>query len=184
MLLVLGGGTALAMYLLHFPQVRLQFDRFKFHMKLIGPIYTKILISRFARIFSMLVHNGIPVLRGLEVSAEVVANTYFKHQLLSVKQHIQDGGTIADAFFTEMRVFPPMVTNLIAIGEKTGSLDSMLDQVVEFYDMEIKYVLRNLTTMIEPIITVVIAIGVLFLALAILMPIWDMSSVLTTQAQQ
>ena len=174
-------AVAAVFFLLRVKHIRLKYDKMKFHLKLIGPIYTKIMISRFARIFSMLVHSGIPALRGMEVAAEVVANTYFKELLLKVKQSIQDGGTIADGFFNNMPIFPPMVTNLIAVGEKTGSLDTMLEQVVDFYDMEIKYTLRNLTTMIEPIITLVIACGVLFLALAILLPIWNMSQAMTSQ---
>jgi len=168
-------------YLLRVKRIRLKYDQIKFQLKIIGPLYTKIMIARFARIFSMLVRSGIPALRGMEVAAEVVSNTYFKELLLKVKRSIQDGGTIADGFFNNMPVFPPLVTNLIAVGEKTGSLDTMLEQVVDFYDMEIKYTLRNLTTMIEPIITLVIASGVLFLALAVLLPIWNMSQAMTSQ---
>jgi len=174
-------AAAAGFFLLRVKHIRRQYDKMKFHLKLVGPVYTKIMISRFARVFSMLVRNGIPALKALEVSAEVVANTYFKELLLKVKQSIQDGGTIADGFFNDVPVCPPMVSNLIAVGEKTGSLDDMLEQVVEFYDMEVKYTLKNLTTMIEPIITLVIGAGVLFLALAILLPIWNMSQVLTSQ---
>jgi len=181
LLIIIVLAIAAVFFLLRNPKIRLQYDKMKFHLKLIGPIYTKIMISRFARIFSMLVHSGIPALRGMEVAAEVVANTYFKELLLKVKQSIQDGGTIADGFFNDMPIFPPMVTNLIAVGEKTGSLDDMLEQVVDFYDMEIKYTLRNLTAMIEPIITLVIACGVLFLALAVLLPVWNMSQAMTSQ---
>lgn len=174
-------AAAAVFFLLRVKEIRLKYDKMKFHLKIIGPIYTKIMISRFARIFSMLVRNGIPALKGMEVAAEVVTNTYFKELLLKVKQSIQDGGTIADGFFNNMPVFPPMVTNLIAVGEKTGSLDNMLEQVVDFYDMEINYTLKNLTAMIEPIITLVIGVGVLFLALAILLPVWNMSQVMTSQ---
>ena len=181
LLIIIVLAIAAVFFLLRNPKIRLQYDKMKFHLKLIGPLYTKIMISRFARIFSMLVRSGIPALKGMEVAAEVVANTYFKELLLKVKQSIQDGGTIADGFFNDMPIFPPMVTNLIAVGEKTGSLDDMLEQVVDFYDMEIKYTLRNLTAMIEPIITLVIACGVLFLALAVLLPVWNMSQAMTSQ---
>jgi len=183
LLIIIVMAVAAVYFLLRIKQVRLKYDQMKFHLKLIGPLYTKIMISRFARIFSMLVRSGIPALRGMEVAAEVISNTYFKELLLKVKQGIQDGGTIADGFFNDMPIFPPMVTNLIAVGEKTGSIDDMLEQVVDFYDMEIKYTLRNLTAMIEPIITLVIGVGVLFLALAILLPVWNMSQVMTSQVK-
>lgn len=176
---VLGVGAG---FLLRVQSVRLKVDQAKFHLRLLGPVYTKIVVARFGRIFAMLVRNGIPVLKALEIAPAVVANTYFKTLLGNVRQSIQDGNTIADGFLNEMPVFPPMMTNLIAVGEKTGSLDEMLDQIVDFYDMEINYTLKNLTTMIEPIITLVIGAGVLFLALAILLPIWNMSQVLTSQA--
>ncbi len=163
--------------------LRLQLDRMLFHLRLFGPVYTKIIVARFGRIFAMLVRNGVPVLRALEIAPKVVANTYFKDLLGNVRRSIQDGNTIADSFFNEMPVFPSMVTNLIAVGEKTGSLDDLLEQVVDFYDMEINYTLKNLTAMIEPVITIVIGAGVLFLALAVLLPIWNMSQVLTSQVK-
>ena len=131
----------------------------------------------------MLVRNGVPVLKALEIAPAVVANTFFQKMLVNVRQFIQDGNTIADAFLNEMPILPPMVTSLIAVGEKTGSLDDMLDQVVDFYDMEINYTLKNMTTMIEPIITVVIGVAALFLALSIYLPIWNMSQALTNQVR-
>jgi len=181
LILIIGVGVGVV-YLLRVKKVRLQVDKIKFRLRLIGPVYTKIVVARFGRIFAMLVRNGVPVLRALEIAPSVVPNAYFQQLVINVRQCIQDGNTIADAFFNEMPVLPPMVTSLIAVGEKTGSLDDMLDQVVDFYDMEINYTLKNLTTMIEPIITVVIGAGVLFLALSVLLPIWNMSQVLTSKA--
>ncbi|MBU4198349.1 MAG: type II secretion system F family protein [Verrucomicrobia bacterium] len=182
LVLVISGGVAWWM-LLRNKSIRLMIDKMKFNLYLLGPVYTKIVVARFGRIFAMLVRNGVPVLRALEIAPSVVANAYFKQLLVNVRQTIQDGNTIADGFFNEMPIFPPLVTSLIAVGEKTGSLDDMLDQVVDFYDMEINYTMKNLTTMIEPVITLVIGVGVLFLALAILLPIWNMSQVLTNQAR-
>jgi len=180
MAIVIGVGTV---YLMRIKSVRLQIDKMKFNMRLLGPVYTKIVVARFGRIFAMLVRNGVPVLKALEIAPAVVANTFFKKLLANVRQYIQDGNSIADAFLNEMPIFPPMVTSLIAVGEKTGSLDDMLDQVVDFYDMQINYTLKNMTTMIEPIITVIIGAGALFLALSIFLPIWNMSQALTNQVR-
>lgn len=182
--LVLVVAAVLAgIWLLRIKPVRLGADRMKFRLHLIGPVYTKIIIARFGRIFAMLVRNGVPVLKALEIAPAVVANSYFRHLLEKVRQTIQDGNTIADGFYNEMPVLPPMVTSLIAVGEKTGSLDEMLDQVVDFYDMEINYTLKNLTALIEPVITLVIGGAVLFLALAVLLPVWNMSQILTSQVK-
>jgi len=178
--IVVGVGMV---FLMRVKSVRLQIDEMKFNMRLLGPVYTKIVVARFGRIFAMLVRNGVPVLKALEIAPAVVANAYFRKLLVNVRQYIQDGNSIADAFLNEMPIFPPMVTSLIAVGEKTGSLDDMLDQMVDFYDIEINYTLKNLTTMIEPIITVVIGAGALFLALSIFLPIWNMSQALTNQVQ-
>ena len=178
--IVIGVGT---MFLVRVKSVRLQIDQMMFHLRPFGPVYTKIVVARFGRIFAMLVRNGVPVLKALEIAPAVVTNTFFQKLLVNVRQYIQDGNTIADAFLNEMPIFPPMVTSLIAVGEKTGSLDDMLDQVVDFYDMEINYTLKNMTTMIEPIITVVIGAGALFLALSIFLPIWNMSQALTSQVR-
>lgn len=172
-----------AVFLVRVKSVRLQIDQMMFHMRPFGPVYTKIVVARFGRIFAMLVRNGVPVLKALEIAPAVVANTFFKKLLANVRQFIQDGNTIADAFLNEMPILPPMVTSLVAVGEKTGSLDDMLDQVVDFYDMEINYTLKNMTTMIEPIITVIIGAGALFLALSIFLPIWNMSQALTSQVR-
>ncbi|NLB60133.1 MAG: type II secretion system F family protein, partial [Lentisphaerae bacterium] len=177
-LIALGLGWFL---LLRRKPVRLQYDRMKFRLRLLGPVYTKIAVARFGRILAMLIHNGVPVLRALEIAPTVVANTFFQEQLQKVRQFILDGNTVADGFLNEMTIFPPMVTSLIAVGEKTGSLDEMLGQVVDFYDAEIDYTLKHLTAMIEPIVTVIIGAGVLFLALSILLPIWNLSQALTSQ---
>ncbi len=179
-LIALGLGWFL---LLRRKPVRLQYDRMKFRLRLLGPVYTKIAVARFGRILAMLIHNGVPVLRALEIAPTVVANTFFQEQLQKVRQFILDGNTVADGFLNEMTIFPPMVTSLIAVGEKTGSLDEMLGQVVDFYDAEIDYTLKHLTAMIEPIVTVIIGAGVLFLALSILLPIWNLSQALTSQIQ-
>ncbi|MFH1476575.1 MAG: type II secretion system F family protein [Verrucomicrobiota bacterium] len=180
MAVVIGVGT---LFLMRVKTIRLQIDQAKFHVRLFGPVYTKIVVARFGRIFAMLVRNGVPVLKALEIAPTVVANTFFNKLLVNVRQFIQDGNTIADAFLNEMPILPPMVTSLIAVGEKTGSLDDMLDQVVDFYDIEINYTLKNMTTMIEPIITVIIGAGALFLALSIFLPIWNMSQALTSQVR-
>jgi type II secretory pathway component PulF len=169
--------TAGIVILLRISAVRLKVDQYKFTLRIFGPIYTKLIISRFARIFSMLVRNGVPVIKALDIAPGVVHNAYLSECAKGAKQSIENGSSVSDGFI-HMPVLPPMVTSLIAIGEKTGTLDKMLDHVVAQYDMDVKYALKNLSTTIEPIITVIIGIGVLFLALALFLPIWNMSQVI------
>lgn len=177
MLLVAGGAAAAWRALLFTAPVAKWYDKMKFSVPLLGPLYSKIAVVRFARIVSMLVRNGVAFMRVLEVASDVVANTHFRELVYKAKEEIGGGGSIADGF-SGITVFPPMVAGLVAVGERSGSLDEMLDYVVDAYDMEVRYSLKNLVGMIEPLITVVIGIGVLFLALAVYLPIWNMSQVI------
>lgn len=174
---IIVSGVAI-FFLLRMPLIRFNFDRLKFRLPIMGPVYGKIMISRFTRVFSMLVRNGVPVIKALEIAPAVVANTYLTESAKEARQTIQAGSSIFEGF-DQSPVFPPIMTSLIGIGEKTGTLSEMLDLVVTQYDMDIRYTLKNLTTMIEPVITVVVAVGVLFLALAVFLPIWNFSRVLT-----
>ncbi len=169
--------TAAVIILLRIPSVRLSFDRLKFKLPVFGPIYSKIAISRFSRIFAMLIRNGVPVVKALDIAPAVVGNAHLSALAREVRQSIEAGNRISEAF-SRMPILPPMVTSLIAVGEKTGTLDDMLDHVVAQYDTDLKYTMRNLPTTIEPIITVVIGIGVLFLALALFLPMWSMSRII------
>ena len=167
----------IAFFLLKVPAIRLRFDRLKFRLPVTGRLYSEIVISRFARIFSMLVRNGVSVLKALEISSNVVSNTYLQESTDAARQSIEGGSSIYEGF-NNVSLFPALMTSLIAIGEKTGTLDDMLDFIIVQYDMDIRYSLKNLTAMVEPIITVVIGVGVLFLALAVYLPIWNLSQVL------
>lgn len=168
------GLGALIFLVLKIPSVRLAVDRAKFTLPLMGPLYTRIAISRFSHVFSLLVRNGVTVMRALEILPGVIPNTFLKACIQNVRKSIQDGSSIAEGF-SHIPVFPPLVISLVSIGEKTGSLDAMLDHVVAQNNTEIRFKLKNLTSQIEPLITLVLGVGVLFLALAILLPMWNMA---------
>jgi type II secretory pathway component PulF len=114
----------------------------------------------------------------LEICPTVVANTFVKQSTERARESMQGGSSILEGF-ESVGLFPPMITSLIAIGEKTGSLDQMLDFVVAQYEMDVKYALKNLPSTIEPIVTTIMGLGVLFFALAVYLPIWNMSKLVT-----
>lgn len=174
-LILLGAGV---FFLLRVPFIRLQCDRLKFHLPIFGKLYREITISRFARIFAMLIKNGVPVIKALETAPAVTSNLFFEQQARAVLESLQSGSTIADGFASHMYIFPPMVTDLVAIGEKSGSLDTMMEHVVYQYDMDIKYSLKRLTSMIEPVITLILGVVVLFLALSVFLPMWNMARII------
>lgn len=176
---LVGGLAALGtgiVVLLRIPAVRLQYDALKLHLPVTGALYEKILVSRFARVFSMLIRTGVPVIRALEIAPHVMANTALKQAVRRIRQNVETGNSVSESF-EETGIFPPLMTGLMAIGEKTGSLDEMMNLMAAQYDMDIKYALKNLTTMIEPIVTVIMGAGVLFLALATFLPIWNLVQV-------
>lgn len=176
-LVVVGLMVAGVMALLKMPFVRLRVDEWKFHMPMVGVVYSKLAISRFSHILSMLVRSGVPLLRSLEVAPGVIGNLYLSQRVNDARQSIQNGSSIADGF-RQIPILPPMVISLVAIGERTGAVDEMLDHLVVQYDRDVRYALKTLSAMIEPVITVIMGIGILFLALAMFLPIWNMSHVI------
>ena len=125
----------------------------------------------------MLIKSGVPVPKALDIAGITIQNTYFTKKLKEARQSLIGGNGIADSLRL-LPVLPSLVLGLVAIGEKSGSLDTMLDHIVNNYDMEIKFTLKRLPATLEPIITVVIGVCVLWLALAIFMPIWNLYSLL------
>jgi len=152
-------------------------DRLKLKTPLIGPIILKICMSRFANMFENLIKVGIPVVRTLEVVSRTVGNEYIAQKILEISGKIEKGLGISRPL-REAEIFPPLVIHLIATGEQTGSLEDMLKEVSTHYDREITYSINRLSTWIEPLLTAGLSLMVLFLALAIFLPWWNMMGAL------
>jgi type IV pilus assembly protein PilC len=155
---------------------RYQWDRFKLKLPIFGPLTLKVAMSRFARMFQTLNSSGMPILQTLSILADTVGNEVVKEEIHKVAEGVQRGEGIADPL-RQSKLFPPMVVRMIAIGEQSGSLDDMLLSISEHYDLEVDYAVKNLSTMIEPILTVGLGIIVLFLALSIFLPMWSLTSI-------
>jgi type II secretory pathway component PulF len=155
----------------------LAIDRLKLRIPLIGPIILKICMSRFANMFENLIKVGIPVVRTLEVVSRTVGNEYIAHKILEISGKIEKGLGISRPL-REAEIFPPLVIHLVSTGEQTGSLEEMLNEVSTHYDREITYSVNRLSTWIEPILTAGLSLMVLFLALAIFLPWWNMMGAL------
>jgi len=155
----------------------LAIDRLKLRAPLIGPIILKICMSRFANMFENLIKVGIPVVRALEVVSRTVGNEYIAQKILEISGKIEKGLGISRPL-KEAEIFPPLVIHLISTGEQTGSLEDMLKEVSTHYDREITYSINRLSTWIEPLLTAGLSLMVLFLALAIFLPWWNMMGAL------
>lgn len=159
------------------PSGRWNLDKFKLRVPIIGTVVEKTVMSRFARIFSTLYRSGIPMLHALDIVAGTLGNIIIARAVEVIKESVREGKGLAVPMASTM-VFPPMVTQMVAVGEETGALDDMLTKVSDYYDLEVEYVIKNLATTLEPVLLVFLAGGILFLALGIFLPIWDMMRVM------
>jgi len=117
--------------------------------------------------------SGIPVISALGISARAVGNSVVARELERVQRAVEGGRALAEPM-SQSPIFPPLMTEMVAVGEKTGALETLLHAVAEHYEGEANHTIKNLPTIIEPILLVVVATFVLFLALAVFLPLWDM----------
>ena len=145
------------------------------NMPMIGPIVKKINIARFARILGSLMKSGISVVQGLQVTGEALGNVYYQEVMKATADSVKLGVPLTDSLAKHEKLFPFIVTQMLAIGEETGNLEQILDQLAEHNEMEIDDTMKNLSSIIEPLLLLVIGVVVGFLALALIMPIYNIS---------
>lgn len=153
---------------------RALWHRLLLRMPVFGPLNVKTAMSRFTRMFETLNSSGLPILQTLEIISNTVGNVVIGKEIQRAALGIRQGEGIALPLKQSL-LFPPLVVRMIAIGEQSGSLDEMLLNVSKHYDKEVDYAVKNLTSLIEPILTVGLGAIVLFLALAIFLPMWDLT---------
>lgn len=153
---------------------RMRFDRVVMAIPLIGSIVHRMHLARFSRTFSLLQGNGLPILTTLELIQDTTSNSVLANQISQVRDDVGRGESLGDSVGRH-DVFTPMVGSMIRVGENSGKLDASLDMVSQYYEEETRTALRDLTRWIEPILTLVLGAFVLFLALAIFLPWWDMT---------
>jgi type IV pilus assembly protein PilC len=144
----------------------------------LGNILRKIAVARFCRTLSTLISSGVPILDGLEITAKTAGNSIVEDAVMVTRKSIERGETIS-APLKETKVFPAMVTQMIAVGEATGALDTMLAKIADFYEEEVDTAVAGLLTLLEPIMIAVLGIVVGGIVIAMYMPIFDLISKLT-----
>ena len=144
-------------------------DRFKLNMPIFGKINRKIITSRFARTFGILMGSGVPLFESLLICSRVVGNSVVSEALDSTREEIKRGSGIGDTL-GKKKIFPVMLTQMIKIGEESGSLDNVLGKTAEFYDSEVETATNQLATLIEPIIIVILGFVVAFIIISIMLP--------------
>jgi type IV pilus assembly protein PilC len=150
-----------------------QWDWIKFHMPVFGNLFRKVAISRFSRTFATLLQSGVPILGALEIVALTSGNRQVEDAVNKARESVRQGETLGEPL-GESSVFPPMVTRMISIGERTGALEKLLHKISEFYDAQVKATVEGLTAMIEPIMIGLMGFIVGGIVLAIFLPIFKL----------
>ena len=155
-------------------QGALAIDRAKLWMPVFGELIRKVAISRFSRTLATLIQSGVPILESLEIVGKTSGNKVLEVVVDNVKNTVREGESIA-APLVKSGVFPPMVTRMIAIGEKTGQMAKMLNKIAEFYDEQVDAAVAGLTSLIEPLIIGFLGIVVGFIVIALFLPIMSIT---------
>lgn len=155
---------------------RYQWDRLKITMPILGDIFRKIYLSRFARNLSTLVMGGIPIIKALQIVAEIINNVIYRDIILQAVDSIAEGKSISDGLSGHPE-FPNIVTQMVKVGEQTAQLDDIMAKLAAFYEKEVDTKVATLTTLLEPLIMIILGVGVGALVAGILMPIYNLASV-------
>ncbi len=150
-----------------------RWDRFKLRLPIVGDIVRKATLGRFARSLALAVKSGVPIVQGLTVVAQVVDNDYIAARIHQMRDGVERGETILRTAVTA-GIFTPVVLQMIAVGEETGAVDELMQEIADMYDREVEYQVKNLSAQIEPILIVSMGVLVLILALGVFLPMWDL----------
>ena len=179
LLLIYINGTIISIKLMTKSRfIKQIFDRIILKVPLIGDLVTKVGVARFARTFGTLINSGVPILQALKITKETIGNVVIQNAVDKVHDSIREGDTIA-APLDETKVFPPMVVNMIDVGEETGALDSMLMKVADIYDAEVEMAVEAMLTLLEPMIIILLGGVIGFIVISLYLPIFSLADSLS-----
>ena len=147
--------------------------RLKLKVPIFGKLVHKTALTRFARTSGVLLRSGVPILESLEITSETVGNVVVRRAVKDVQDGVKQGESIAKPPLEDHPVFPPMVVQMMAVGEETGALDTMLDKIADFYDQEVEATVNALTSLLEPMLIVVMGGAVGGMVIALYMPMFN-----------
>jgi type IV pilus assembly protein PilC len=150
-------------------------DRMVLKMPIIGILMQKIAVARFCRTLATLISSGVPILDGLEITARTAGNAIVEDAIMAVRKGVESGLTVAQPL-KESGVFPPMVVQMIGVGEQTGALDAMLSKIADFYEEEVDQAVANLLTLMEPVMILFLGITVGGIVISMYLPLFDLIS--------
>jgi type IV pilus assembly protein PilC len=173
--IIILGFVSGVLYYIKTPAGRKEFDEIKIKLPIVGKLYSGVYVARFAENLAVLLSGGIPIIRALTIVSSVINNSVYEAIILRTAEQVKIGGNMSDVL-KKSPLIPPVVSHMIKIGEESGQIDTVLRHISKFYDQETEMATKNLSALIEPILMVIIGIGVGFMAVAILLPIYDVAS--------
>jgi type IV pilus assembly protein PilC len=152
-------------------------DRFKLRIPMgIGQIIRKLAIARFSRTLGTLITSGVPILQAIDITGKAAGNAVIEHAMAEVEVSVKEGQSITEPLRKEP-VFPPMVTQMISVGEETGSLDAMLSKIADFYEDEVNAAVKSLTSILEPVLMLFVGVLVGTVVISMYLPIFNMMNI-------
>jgi type IV pilus assembly protein PilC len=174
-MMILGAGVGTVVGMLAFKRTRTGsrfFDKIALKAPVFGPLARKVALARFSRTFATLIRSGVPIMATLEIVSETAGNTVISDAVDASRESVKNGQLLSEPL-GKSKVFPSMVVRMIAIGEKTGSLEALLEKIAEFYDAQVKAAIKALTSLIEPILITFMGVIVGGVVLSVFLPILD-----------
>jgi MSHA biogenesis protein MshG len=176
---LLGAIAALVLSLRRYvntPEGRYRWHKWKLKLPAVGPIVYRATLARFARSLAVMIKSGVPLVQGLTVVARAVDNDFISERILQMRDGIERGETIARTA-QATQLFPPLVIQMIGVGEDTGAIDELMLNVADYYDREVDYDIRHISEAIQPILITFLGALILLLALGVFLPMWDLVQV-------
>jgi len=175
--MIIGAGVGLYLLRRYYatPGGRLRIDTWALKVPVVGGLIRKISVAKFTRTLGTLIQSGVPIMDGLEIVARVAGNKVVENAVMAARQSVGEGKTLAEPI-GKSGVFPPMVVQMIAVGEATGALDAMLGKIADFYDDEVDAAVAALTSLLEPMLMVFLGTVIGFIVIAMYLPIFKMAS--------
>lgn len=163
-------------YLLAQKKFRFIWDRYQLKIPIIGSLIDRIIMANFSRTFSMLLESGVPLTQAVNLVSKVVNNSYAESKILQLSEKIEQGESLLQAA-TALSFFSPLVLQMLAVGEETGSTDKMLRDVATLYEEEVSFDIARLSARMEPVLLIILGVMVLVLALGVFLPMWNLATV-------
>lgn len=172
--IIILGFAGTVFYYLHTEEGKKEWDELKIKLPIVGVIYRYVYITRFSENLQVLLSGGIPIIQALNIVSGVVNNVVYEDIFMKAADEVRRGGNMSTVL-AKNPLIPPMVTHMIKIGEDSGQIDSVLGHISKFYDQETEMMTKNLSTLLEPVLMVIIGIAVGFMAISILLPIYNVA---------